>query len=1020
MLNKPQKSKSLDGISIHSSRKSENTYYNDQNSSVSQTSEETIDLENGLEKWRRIRSGTLAKFDHFETTIEESKESVSMPPYDPEEPIDETKNWPSNCPVLHLDFNDFRLLAQQRFGLQTYRFWKFIFLNYVWDLMSRIVTQLIVPSTSLSTMPMVQAFVIAFGSYFWFFFCYFRVLYNAMRYRDRVMYQIFIWHNVLHIGACVFFIFQKMNVITKMLKPLNVALGSAFRQNPKVAAVFVAGSLLYFFSILLLSFFFIRKAHFFCYLELEAEYEIYYKEQSLKTAVRDKTDDFFRRVHQFLSMKPDSALPAVDCSIQMFGFGGKEIWIEGSLIFDTLFLEFKAYQKVFDYLLKVRYSYHDVIDFRKLQKTMLLIVIENSRAKQRIELKVNLKEKKKRTEYLKSARRLISRIRRNTNLIIEDHDSLQKAGLVGEYQDPVEEFKKERRLENDARTRDNVLTDQDWEKLLGGISMRICQPGDILLRPNDPIEKLYYIASGGLRLLDVSTSEAELEAQKEQSIAFLQKEDDVLDWVQESLARNREIKHDSVWPEDSKMEELESKSDSGSSQSEYSDDLAYEQDEDTCGTHQKLMDEGSVLGVRKANEIVGVVPFLLQSDSPELFPKSRFVFEVTDQNTLLYTLDVKWLKEEVLKPKKEITAAWFKYLAVILGERVERAEHAIHAAYLAAHAQKVAYMQDKLLEQKRKLQEESGFEGLAEPPLSIQELFGFDVTEKLVEEYVGDYHTYITEKDKGAEKLKLKGVFYLTDHYIAFVGVPRKLAIEKKRHKVVIPYEQIVDIREKDKKGISIKDQSLEWKLLLLHSHKDRRKFMEELSKKWRRDSMEGPARERALLCRRIASLASEDMDFVQNILKPAATAILAELTERDKRELFTGTAAEAKTRNQLVIQENTNTDALYLLQSGRIRIQQLREHNKSSSISGRAIEKIALHEVKPGEIFGFDTFLTRSPASSSYLVDSEKAVIRCCIRRKVMEKLKEEKRLASKFYRVSAVSLALRLAEISPLDALF
>ena len=43
---------------------------------------------------------------------------------------------------------------------------------------------------------------------------------------------------------------------------------------------------------------------------------------------------------------------------------------------------------------------------------------------------------------------------------------------------------------------------------------------------------------------------------------------------------------------------------------------------------------------------------------------------------------------------------------------------------------------------------------------------------------------------------------------------------------------------------------------------------------------------------------------------------------------------------------------------------------------SGKAMDRVVFQEIHSGEIFGFDSFLTGSPAYSSIVVDSEKAVV--------------------------------------------
>ena len=51
-------------------------------------------------------------------------------------------------------------------------------------------------------------------------------------------------------------------------------------------------------------------------------------------------------------------------------------------------------------------------------------------------------------------------------------------------------------------------------------------------------------------------------------------------------------------------------------------------------------------------------------------------------------------------------------------------------------------------------------------------------------------------------------------------------------------------------------------------------------------------------------------------------------------------------------------------------------EHVSNVLDSGKAMDRVVFQEIHSGEIFGFDSFLTGSPAYSSIVVDSEKAVV--------------------------------------------
>ncbi|CAM9782179.1 unnamed protein product, partial [Hapterophycus canaliculatus] len=150
---------------------------------------------------------------------------------------------------------------------------------------------------------------------------------------------------------------------------------------------------------------------------------------------------------------------------------------------------------------------------------------------------------------------------------------------------------------------------------------------------------------------------------------------------------------------DSDLDEKTSADSSDSGDSDFSSDIY-------SLTLNETGPEMVVLGTLRKDDIFGVVPFLLAKEGVP--PKSGLTFTAKDPITVVFSIDTAALKADILKPKKDITAAFHKYLAVILGERTEAAEDAMFTRKVQEKRLEAAREEEKMLEARRQFEEEQG------------------------------------------------------------------------------------------------------------------------------------------------------------------------------------------------------------------------------------------------------------------------------------------------------------------------
>ena len=168
--------------------------------------------------------------DYNEASEDNDSLAVSFPP--PTETSDDRKNWPKNCPFLHMNFDEFAIEEKRRFVKLSYHFWYFLTLTLLVNLCSAIITSLISPTPKEDTVYF--AFVLAFIGFWWFFFGYFRLLYFAMRYRKSGLYVIFQLQSIVLFFIACYMIFTAMGNMTQVCVGVGVGGGG----GPEVLQVF--------------------------------------------------------------------------------------------------------------------------------------------------------------------------------------------------------------------------------------------------------------------------------------------------------------------------------------------------------------------------------------------------------------------------------------------------------------------------------------------------------------------------------------------------------------------------------------------------------------------------------------------------------------------------------------------------------------------------------------------------------------------------------------------------------------
>ncbi|KAG5176578.1 hypothetical protein JKP88DRAFT_269211 [Tribonema minus] len=763
---------------------------------------------------------------------------------------------------------------------------------------------------------------------------------------------------------------------------------------------------------------------------------------------------------------------------------GRDLWLQGQITLESVFLEFKADVTVFDHLVWERVHYQEVLEIRKYSETGILFRVVNPSRKDLddVELIFDYNDRKLRAAQYKAARKLWRRVGRNMDLMnklrLEKMKKMRRPVDLSDV-DQVEAFAKARRKETRERLDAHMVTYRDWQKLLGGVKIHILQSGEALLNAGEDFNKLYHVAQGRIEVSEIvdgafSTTDDRTAASAEEADSIFGDADeeykqnpDELEaktWARHSLARQSRgvgargkgaAEDPELEYEDPRYDEAGEDVEAGygkrrAASDDDDDDEEYKDEESNYTSESSSMSSSSMaassmygsvhraldapesvlLGTLRKDDIFGVVPFLLSRG--EQVPKSGLTFTARDPITVVFSIDAEYAKREVLKPKKDVTAAFYKYLAVILGERTEAAEDAMFMRKVREKRLEVARAEEALLAQRRQAEEEAAFTAdgaggdgettftsAMQHTLAVRRLFNLSAAEEIASEMKGSY-TFRDVTDPKKRIIKAPGTFYVTTHFLAFAG---KKFIDANHMEInrpvkdVMRHDEVISIRFEGKKGVLFTDIKLDRKMFEPKKPEERELFHRQVMSKWRSENEVTSKEMRKLLRRKMTRLSLGYLNQAERLTQQSIEGLMADMSEREKKQLFAGSVPIGLNRNQVVIGEHNFNDNLFLLCTGIVRVQRVQEHAQNALDSGRAMNRVVFQEIHSGQIFGFDSFLTGAPAYSSVVVDSEKCVVRSCTKDQIMARLREDRKLSAKFYSVAAVSIAARLSELSPLD---
>ncbi|CAM9682798.1 unnamed protein product, partial [Ectocarpus sp. 8 AP-2014] len=423
------------------------------------------------------------------------------------ETADDRKNWPKSCPFLHMKFEEMAIKDKRKFIWLAYNFWHFLVWTLLFNMCASVVTSLISPSPKED-----QASFFFFSPWVLLAHSGFtlegQAAYRAVSYRKSGLYLLHQMETTVLFFIAVYQIFSAMGNMTQLLAPLAPGSAVPVRQNPMAGVILLAIASGLWFVVLMFCFYFIRKVHYYKNLPLSIERDIYRKEFSAihpepKKKCSTMITDLFRE-------KLDKAHPPTKCGMLQ----GKDLWLQGMITLETLYVEYRADVHVFDHLVHERFSYQDVLAIKTSGRsniTFQLLVHPTKRHLEDLEMEFDFSDKEVRDKLYKVATKLWRRVGRNSDLLTRERaDKLKKMRKVGraadiddENPDLVEAFNKARRMETRERLNDHMVTYKDWQRILETVKIHVLTAGQNLVDTGDDFTRIYHVAQGKIEVNEI-------------------------------------------------------------------------------------------------------------------------------------------------------------------------------------------------------------------------------------------------------------------------------------------------------------------------------------------------------------------------------------------------------------------------------------------------------------------------------------------------------------------------------------
>eukprot|EP00753_Platysulcus_tardus_P013643 PLAT3818.2.p1 GENE.PLAT3818.2~~PLAT3818.2.p1 ORF type:complete len:1047 (+),score=589.51 PLAT3818.2:24-3164(+) len=914
-------------------------------------------------------------------------------------PLDMTSNWPASCPFVHQDFaNDFLLRQQSRFVRSGYRCWWFLVFTLLVNALATVVTHLFSAVTDPSSI--LIAFGSLLGGYWLFFYMFFRMLYNAIRLRSECHFWLFQLFALVLIGLSAFNISSAIGNIMLVVEPLAPGSAVPVRLNPTLPVIAGGATTFLWLILLFWTFFLVRKSCYWRGLLPEKLLEMVREER--------KPSALSAWITSVFSAEPDSKKELrAECSL-----AHGELMIAGSLRVTKRLAYFRA---------RVSFIEHSVTEVIPLDCVASIAARDDSLHLQLLPAAVNDLLAAEYVFVFDSPEEAAAAAAKASKLFKKWYrcDRKRDDDQAAAY---VQQLSQQARDETDIRRRLLMLARSDWLALMRISTMAHYSAGDVIIAEGQPADKLLYVMTGSVRV-ERTEGAALRKGVSALGDAFADSKDD----LGEAEEKSSGGESDSVASGGGSSGS--GGGGGGNGEGEIVLELGEGQDiEDLLDGVGGILEQDYLY----AKDMAGLMPWLLDGGSSS-------VSIVADGESDVVEIDVELLAalltaselapdgavdDDGIEREAFSVAAWYKYIAIALGLRMElvadaiyeeKAEEAVDGGSMelvrATDGERVAALPATGFATKRGLNHE------------VRERFSLGHGDDLVKQFEG---SFIQQQPGGRQLKKGKGSIFLTLHHICCEQSKRLL---REAVTMRIPMDAVLGVLMRETGGVVVElgDHSE----LILQS-KEGSELLSTLTVLWKNSAelaatvaeskrrvSTAPDASLAAAAAAAASsgvmAATRDAAVAAGTLPRPALSLLAReeqrhrswlksvLTAEDVSALFSGIPVRAK-RNHAVIRTDKPLRGMYRLEEGRLRVQR--------SLHG---QRVLLYYVEPGEIVGMEALLTGAPPSSAVFVDSDTATLRYLkLSDDFEQRLADAPSRAARLFRYMAIVLAERLERIS------
>eukprot|EP00298_Acanthocystis_sp_HF-20_P016738 c21568_g1_i1.p1 GENE.c21568_g1_i1~~c21568_g1_i1.p1 ORF type:complete len:1118 (+),score=308.18 c21568_g1_i1:63-3416(+) len=470
-----------------------------------------------------------------------------------DEVIDNESNWPSDCPITHIDFeSDFRCPSKARFAKKALYFWFWLLNISLFEIIASMSEYMSYPVDEKYD-EVANVFTFSVASFFGSFYLHFRILYNGLRFRNTATLYLYMILNVFVSILIVIFFLRDLDLVIIASQPNWPDRVVSYPYDSVFPTLFRTALLLLWVFTLIILIYFTLGAYYWATLETIREIELIEEELERQSKewsfidfifiVKDVIIDCFKKRERYdytklveepplNEVRPEAGWKCLLCL-------NSNAYIPGSIILSPSFAQFYSDHHIFGKFISRQWRVDKISEILQIGR---ILTIKNKQGESKIYFPTEVLCSKFMNElweiwfvwFSDESEEIIGDI--ETGQVHDDSMlNFQKAYRylkVKSWFDKDEFWHVHNRNSNDedgdeddseneinqseekfldsenvfaisAQAIYKIFTSDEWNWLFDGLVMEPYQKNDVIIEIDEPLKAIYYVEDSSIRVQSI-------------------------------------------------------------------------------------------------------------------------------------------------------------------------------------------------------------------------------------------------------------------------------------------------------------------------------------------------------------------------------------------------------------------------------------------------------------------------------------------------------------------------------------